>query len=239
VTPSPLNNDVQIGLQSFLVSILPPGVEVVEGQDNRVPEPAAPDYVVMTAIRKPRLATNVDAYADCAFTAAIAGTVMTVSAMRLGAIAVGSTLFGVNVAAGTIIRSAGTGSGGVGTYNLSASQTVASEEMACGEETITKNAEWVFQLEVHGPNSSDNVETISTLFRDGVAVAYFADNGYAAAPLYADEPRQLPFLNAEQQYEYRWVLEARLQVKPTVTVPLQFAEAATVGLINVEATYPP
>jgi hypothetical protein len=61
------------------------------------------------------------------FTAAISGTTMTVSAVSAGALQVGQTIAGTGVTAGTTITALGTGLGGVGTYTVSASQTVASE----------------------------------------------------------------------------------------------------------------
>jgi hypothetical protein len=64
-------------------------------------------------------------------TASISGTVMTVTAVASGAIVVGQTVFGTGVTANTTVTSFGTGSGGVGTYNVSASQTVASTSISC------------------------------------------------------------------------------------------------------------
>ena len=59
-------------------------------------------------------------------TGSITGTVLTVTAVTSGYLTVGSVLSGTNVTAGTTITSFGTGVGGVGTYNLSASSTAAS-----------------------------------------------------------------------------------------------------------------
>jgi len=64
-----------------------------------------------------------------AFTAAIAGTVMTVSAVASGTLAVGQTVVAPGVADGVRIVSLGTGTGGTGTYNVAIAQTVASEAM--------------------------------------------------------------------------------------------------------------
>jgi len=64
-----------------------------------------------------------------AVTASMAGTVMTVTAVGSGALAVGDVVTGSGVTAGTYITSLGTGTGGTGTYNISASQTVGSEAM--------------------------------------------------------------------------------------------------------------
>jgi hypothetical protein len=59
-------------------------------------------------------------------TGAISGTTLTVSAVTSGTLRIGQTIDGTGVTDGTIIKAFGTGSGGVGTYTVSASQTVSS-----------------------------------------------------------------------------------------------------------------
>jgi hypothetical protein len=59
-------------------------------------------------------------------TGSIAGTVLTVTAVASGTLVVGQTIFGSGIDDDTIIESFGTGSGGVGTYNVNNSQTVVS-----------------------------------------------------------------------------------------------------------------
>lgn len=66
---------------------------------------------------------------SASFTGQIAGNVLTVTAVSSGALAVGLTLIGAGIAAGTIITALGTGSGGTGTYTVSISQSVSSEAM--------------------------------------------------------------------------------------------------------------
>jgi len=51
-------------LRSFLLAVLPAGVEVVKGQVNRVAEPKGSDFVVMTSTLRERLSTNIDTYTD-------------------------------------------------------------------------------------------------------------------------------------------------------------------------------
>jgi len=60
------------------------------------------------------------------FTGSISGTTLTVSVMQTGTIAVGQAIFGQGMAQNTVITALGTGTGGVGTYTVSDSQTVAS-----------------------------------------------------------------------------------------------------------------
>jgi hypothetical protein len=66
---------------------------------------------------------------DAAFTGAISGTVLTVSAVASGALDVGQQVTAATVTSGTYITSLGTGTGGTGTYNVSVSQTVSSTSM--------------------------------------------------------------------------------------------------------------
>jgi hypothetical protein len=65
--------------------------------------------------------------AGATFTGSIAGTTLTVTAVSgTGVIGIGQVISGTGVTAGTNITALGTGAGGVGTYTVSASQTVAS-----------------------------------------------------------------------------------------------------------------
>jgi hypothetical protein len=88
------------------------------------------------------------------FTAAIAGTTMTVSAVASGTIYLGQTIQGTGISAGTIVSAFGTGSGGTGTYTLSASQTIASETMYGLNFSVLPNNDGAFT----GANSVDIVD---------------------------------------------------------------------------------
>ena len=55
----------------------------------------------------------------------ISGTTLTVSSVTSGTLAVGEYLSGTGIASGTYISALGTGTGGVGTYTVSSSQTVS------------------------------------------------------------------------------------------------------------------
>jgi len=235
--PSVTQSDVTTILRSFLLSILPSGVPVQLAQVNRVAEPSANDFVVMTPLMLKRLSTNVDSFADTAFTGSISGTTLTVTAVDLGVIAIGQTLFGAGITAGTTITALGTGTGGVGTYTVSLSQSVASEAMASGTEAILQPTQVTIQLDVHGPNSADNSQTIATLFRDAYATSFFAGTG--VTPFYADDPKQMPFINDQQQVENRWVVDVVMQSNASIeNLPQQFADELTPTVIDVEATYP-
>jgi len=63
------------------------------------------------------------------FTGSISGTTLTVTAITNGTIGINQSLFGVGVTQATVITALGTGTGGVGTYTINQSQTVASTQM--------------------------------------------------------------------------------------------------------------
>jgi hypothetical protein len=246
VAISPTQSNVQAALKSFLVAVLPPGTRVVSGQNNRVPEPMDSDYVVMTTTLIERIETNIDDYDDAKFTGSIAGTTLTISDVDpkfTGQIAIGSTIFGTGVAANTIVTALGTGTGGIGTYTVNNSQAVSSETLSAGTQSIEQPAKFTVQLDFHSADISDAgdmAQTVSTLFRDTFGTDQFAaqDPNYGVVPLYADDPKQTPFLNDQQQYEWRWVVEALLQANQVLSIPQQFADSVEITPVSVVAAYP-
>lgn len=75
-------------------------------------------------------------YYDAVGTGSITGTVMTISAVSSGVLAVGQVISGPGVTPGTKIISLGTGTGGTGTYNVSVSQTVGSTTISAGQLSV-------------------------------------------------------------------------------------------------------
>ena len=231
--------DVLVATRAFLLAILPAGVEVVRGQDNRVPEPAGADFVVVTPVGRERLGTNVVTVVDVSFTGSIALATLTVTAVSFGSLGVGSPVLGTGVAPGTVVTALGTGTGGVGTYSISPSHTVTSAKLAAGTRQDAQATVAKMQVDVHGPRSADNLQVITTLFRSERGLEIFAGTGISVTPLYTSDPVQLPFVNEAQQVEERWVVDLLMQVNPTVTTPQQFADQLAVAVVSVDADYPP
>jgi hypothetical protein len=175
MTPSITQDDVTTALRSFLLSVLPSGVEVFIGQANRVPEPAADNFIVMTPNTRARLATTVAAW----------------------------------------------------------DQADANAEIMTWAESTQIDV----QLDIHGAGGTDNAQVIQTLFRSAYAYDFMAASG--VFPLYCDDGKQVPFINGEQQWEDRWIINAQLAATPIVSTPQQFAATLTAGLIDVDAAYPP
>jgi hypothetical protein len=169
-------------------------------------------------------------------------TITAVNPRFKGKLAPGILIFGIGLAEGSVVVDQLTGSppGGVGTYTISPSQTITpAQTIAGGTAGLLQKTEILFQCDVHGPNCSDNAQVISTAMRDPIAQRYFQPNVTGVAPLHADSPRQVPFLNGESQWESRYVVEAHLQANQLVIFPQEFAEVADVDVISVDATYPP
>lgn len=232
---APTQNDIQVAFKSFLGAILPSGVEVITGQVNRVPEPASNNFVVMSPLRAQRLRTNVDSAQDVRFTGSIAGTTLTVTTVDFGTIEADAVIFGVDVAAGTRIVS---GPGGVGTYLISQAQTLGSRTLASGSVDIEIASEYVMQLDFHtaGNTAFNYAQMVSAILRDPKGVEIFRENvpDGTITPLYADDPRQAPFTNENQQVEWRWILEAHLQVNQSTSMPQQYADQVEATLRSVD-----
>lgn len=240
VTLSFTEGDVFTALRGFLVQIMPPKTEIVRAQINRVPEPKSTNFLVLTQILRTRLETNIDSTEDVIFHGAIADTELTVSGVLTGAIFVGALIDGLGVTAGTSITGFGSGLGDVGTYVVSPSQAVSGPvSMYAGVSRAMAPTQFDIQIDVHGPAAGDNVQLISTLFRDEFATDYFDNCPIDIQALYASDPRQIPFINGEAQWESRWSIDVSLQVNQVAQVPQQFADTLDVGLIDVDAVFPP
>jgi hypothetical protein len=230
----PTQDGLQIALRKFLLEVLGSQVDdVIVAVVNRVPEPRVANFVVMQPLRIARLRTNVDRDQDVRFTGSIAGSAMTVTAVDFGTLLPGATVFGVDVATSTQIVS---GPGGAGSYQVSVAQTLSSRTLSAGGATLEQGAEFTVQLDFHSADNraSSLAQIVSTVLRDPVGVRMFAEQSpnYGVVPLYADDPRYLPFNNEAQQYEWRWSLDAHFQINQQVRSPQQYADAVDVEVIS-------
>jgi hypothetical protein len=238
----PTQSDAQTSLRAFLLDVMPVGTAVVLGQPNRVPEPAGSAFVVMTPILIKRLGTNRGTGFDVKFTGSVTGNVLTVTAVQHGAIILNSLLYGVGLENLNVrITSQLTGvPGGIGTYQLGTAPNLSSETLASGYWQYLQPAELTVQMDFHAADmtAGDMAMAASTLFRSEYATRFFANLGPDVTPLYADDPAQRPFLNDQQQIEWRWVLDARMQVNDIAQIGQQFADAVVIRRVMVDAPYP-
>jgi len=158
-SPSITEDQIMTGLRAFILDVLPKnvGIEVVQGQDNGVPMPAAGDFVVMTPARRQQM-----------------------------------------------------------------SQTARAYDPDAEEKEISRSTSLHFRLDTYGPNASDYVQIITTLFRDEYGFNFFKT--YGLAPLYCDDGQQMPLVSGENTYVQRWMMNGLLQSNLAVTVGQQFAD---------------
>lgn len=75
-----------------------------------------------------------------AYDVSTSSAILTVSSVSSGTLAVGQTITGTGITAGTTIKTLGTGTGGTGTYNIKSSPTIASTSITSytidGDSTI-------------------------------------------------------------------------------------------------------
>jgi len=174
LTVTPSEDDVVTALRAYLLDLVPVGLEVVQAQDNRVPEPKGPDFILMTPIRRMRLATNVTEH---------------------------------------------------DTFDQISAATQATQ--------------FDYQIDIHGPDGGNLCQIITTMTRGEYATEWFEKNHPGVSPLYANDPKQMPFSsNGESQYEERWIVEISLQANPVVAFPQQSATELAIGIKSVEAEFP-
>lgn len=108
---------------------------------------------------------------------------------------------------------------------------------AGGNVNIQEGVELAVQIDCYGPSGEDWATMLSSTLRDEYGCSVLAPSG--VQPLYADDARMIPLVAGEQQYEERWSIDAHFQYNPTTTAPQQYADALTLGLIDVDVEYPP
>lgn len=95
---------------------------------------------------------------------------------------------------------------------------------ADGTATILGPTRIDVQIDFYGSAAGEFCKAVKTAFRSHWGFAHFPAN---IKPLYTSDGIQSPLITGEQQFESRWTLTASLQYNPIVTVPQQFAEAAS------------
>lgn len=225
-------------LRGFLLGLVSSTTEVIKAQQNRVPEPRVQNFIIMTPLQIERLGTNLTTTNDAIIEASIAGSSMNVTTIIRGVLTIGAALTD-----GTAAILSGTTSvlfqvvgsiGGTGVYLVAGSQTFPSGTLYAGVRSDLTQTQWTVQLDVHGPNSADTTQRIVNLFRSETGYDAFVDTGYEVVPLYCDDASERPFINSEQAYEYRWVLDVVMQVNPIAGTPQQFADEVVIGIIEAD-----
>jgi hypothetical protein len=217
------------------------GIEVIRGQQNRVSQPQAQDFIVISPLRQDKLGWNVSTYQDTVINASITGNLLTVNTILQNQIELQAGLVLIDVGGplypGTILGPQASGNdGGIGIYNVYPSQNVPNEQMYIGAAQSLIPTQLSTQLDIYGPSSADNAAIIRGLFYSGIA--YDILHPLGVAPLYTSNPHELAFTDAEQQYEYRWTMDLESQINPVITTTQQFADKLIIGAVPVDLVFP-
>lgn len=224
---------VMAAVRAMLLDILPDGIEVVRGQINRVPQPNGQAFVVFWPLRRTRFATNIDSDTDIVLEAEIVAGVMDVTTLAGGTLRVGQSVVGTAISLDTVIVEQLSGTpGGIGSYQTEPVQDAPLGPLYAGLHSMTQHTEIVFQVDVHGIGSAENAQVISTIMRDWWGC--HALHGTGVQPLYAEEPKQIPFQTGEIQYEERYVVEVAVQANPTVAMLQEFAQEVILDITLTE-----
>lgn len=114
--------------------------------------------------------------------------------------------------------------------------TNVSSDNGVDTRSVLKATAYALQIDCYGPLSSDWATIIETMWRDPYGCNALAPD---MAPLYCDDPTNLPLVDGEDEYEQRWMISATMQFNPVVTVVQEFASALDLDLVSVDATFPP
>lgn len=85
------------------------------------------------------------------------------------------------------------------------------------------------QVDFYGDSASEYCKVVQTSFRSEWGYNQFPSN---IKPLYTGDGLQSPLITGEQQWQARWTLTVSMQYNPTVTVPQQFADEASLAIFQ-------
>ena len=107
---------------------------------------------------------------------------------------------------------------------------------APGPVTAEQGMQVDIQLDCYGPFASDWSDILTTLLvRDNVEV--FGPRAQVSALRHADDPIRAPLVDAELQYEDRWIIQCLIQYNAVTTTAQEYATAlGPVDIIDVTPT---
>lgn len=98
-----------------------------------------------------------------------------------------------------------------------------------GSETLTESIQFELQIDCYGKDAGDWATALSIIFRDDAGVGLLT----TCAPLYCDDPQQMPLVNGEEQYEERWLVRGQFEYDPSISLPMQFFDTAADPAVTI------
>lgn len=211
---------------------------------------SGPNYYLYKVIDKPLgFPEKTDTWGNteiAQFAGSITGSVLTVTSVEVGsgAIAPGQTITAIGLPFDTLILSTGTGTGGVGTYNLNISTTIAQQSMTSGASAMihkeVSQYETTFQLSALSTQSPDTPDqkTASDLLnyaryvlQSQMSIATFEAQGVGIlkiAPV-----SNTPFMDDRDQFEYSPSFDFVMTHKQTIVTTTPVLESEEIQILRV------
>ena len=117
-----------------------------------------------------------------------------------------------------------------GKRRLSTNQRTYTDTNEAKTQNTVMPTEYTIQVDFYGAGSGERVQTFCTLFFDYYGCDAFPEN---VRPLYVTDPQQIPLISGEKQFVERWKTEAKIQINPVVSVPMDFFSDLSLTLIPV------
>ncbi|HFF9119477.1 TPA: hypothetical protein ACGFAU_004514 [Yersinia enterocolitica] len=111
-------------------------------------------------------------------------------------------------------------------------------------ETHNRTTVWRCQLDFYGDSAQEFANTIAMIVRSDYSCEWFRRNSAETGsplitPLFCTDPKQTAMINGEDQWENRWTCDLHAQIPASVVVPQQFMESVSIGLVEIDAKFPP
>lgn len=111
---------------------------------------------------------------------------------------------------------------------------------------VTRHTQYYYQIDCYGPSAPDWADIIAVAWNSPWSCGQLNGTGLNAPTtkatlqsLYADEPQQITIVNAENNYEQRFMVKLYLQVNPIVSLPQDFFTAPPAVIIKPPADLNP
>ena len=90
------------------------------------------------------------------------------------------------------------------------------------------------QVDLYGDNAGDRAIALETVFRSTYGYDTLTDIDARVAPLYSSDAIQAPMINAEDQWQERYIITLSLQVHVTITLKQDYFDQAEVSTQQVK-----
>lgn len=90
------------------------------------------------------------------------------------------------------------------------------------------------QVDIYGDNAGDRAVALETVFRSTYGYDTITNIDARVAPLYSSDAIQAPMINAEDQWQERYIITLSLQVHVTITLQQDYFDHAEISTQQVK-----